>query len=70
MYTLSSCQSHLGSVGFNVLHQELTSTVGLPFTAYVPGEVTQVSRMADVHPKFLKKSPRYRESRPFAPGTR
>ena len=32
--------------------------VGDLFTAYVPGEVTQVSRMTDLHPKFLEKSPR------------
>ena len=25
-----------------------------PFTAYVPGEVTQVPRMTNVHPKFLE----------------
>ena len=29
----------------DLLHQEPARTVGDPFTAYVPGEVTQVSRM-------------------------
>ena len=45
-------------VEVDLLHQEPARTVGDPFTAYVPGEVTQVSRMTDVHPKFLDKSPR------------
>ena len=36
------------------LHQEPARTVGDQFTAYVPGEVTQVSRMTDLHPKFLR----------------
>ena len=54
----------------DLLHQEPARTVGDPFAAYVPGEVTQVSRMTNVHPKFLEKSPRYRGSRPFAPRTR
>ena len=70
MYTLSSWKSHLGSVRVDFLNQKPVRTVKDPFTAYIPEEVTQVSRMADVHSKFLKKSPRYRESRPFAPGTR
>ena len=48
----------MGRVGVDLLHQEPARTVGVPFTAYVPGEVTQVSRMIDVHPKILEKSPR------------
>ena len=58
MYTLRSWKSHLGIVAVDLLHQESASIVADPFTAYVPGAVTQVSRMTDVHPKFLKKSPR------------
>ena len=57
MYTLSSWRSHLGIVAVNILHQEPARTVGDPFTAYVLGEVTQVSRMTDVLPKILEKSP-------------
>ena len=57
MYTLSSWKSHLGSVGVDLLHQEPSRTVGDPFTAYVPGEVDQISRMTDVHDNFLEKSP-------------
>ena len=51
MYTLSSWRSYLGIVVVDLSHQESTGTVGDPFTAYVPGEVTQVSRMTDVPPK-------------------
>ena len=58
MYTLSFWRSHLGSVEFDLLHQEPASTVGDPFRVYIPGEVTQVSRMTDVHAKLLEKSPR------------
>ena len=47
MYTLTYWKSHLGSVGVDLLHQEPDRTVGDPFSAYVPGEVTQVSRIAD-----------------------
>ena len=57
MYTLSSWRSHLGGVENDFLHQEPDSTVGDPFTAYIPGEVPQVSRMTDVQPKILEKSP-------------
>ena len=57
MYTLSFWRSYLDRVGVDLLHQEPAGTLGDPFTAYVPGEVTQVSRMTDVHPKFLEKSP-------------
>ena len=35
-----------------------------------PGEVTQVSRITEVHPKVQVKSPVYRGSRFCAPGTR
>ena len=48
MYTLSSWKSYLGSVGVDLLHQKSARTVGDLFTAYVPGEVIQVSRMTDV----------------------
>ena len=65
MYTLSSWRNHLGIVAVDFLHQELARTVGDPFTAYVPGEVTQVSRMTNLHPKLLDKSPGYRGSRLF-----
>ena len=58
MYTLSSWKSHLGSAKVNLLNQKPARTVWDPFTAYVLGEVTQLSRMTDVHPKFLEKSPR------------
>ena len=58
MYTLSFWKSHLSSVGVDLVHQEPARTVGDQFTAYVFGKVTQVSRMTDVHPKFLEKSPR------------
>ena len=70
MYTLSSWGSHLGSVRVDFLHQEAARTEGDPFTAFVPGEVTQVSKMTNVHSKFLEKSPRKRGSRLFAPGIR
>ena len=40
-----------------LLHQELARTVGDPFTAYVSGEVTQVSKMTNVHSKSLKNLP-------------
>ena len=69
MYTLSSWISHLGSAVVEFLHQEPARTVGDPFTAYVPGEVTQVSRMTIVHPMILEKSPAYRGSQISAPGT-
>ena len=70
MYSLISWRSHLGCMGFYLLHHESARTVGDPFTACVPAEVTQVSRMTNVHPKFLEKSTGFRGSRPFAPGTR
>ena len=65
MHTLCSWRSYLGIVAVDLLHQEPARTVGDPFAAYVPGEVTQVSRMSNVHPKFLEKSPRYRGNRPL-----
>ena len=70
MYILSSWTSQLGSVVVKLLHQDTARTMREPFTAYVPGEVTQVSRMTNVHPKFLEKSLMYRGCRPFAPGIR
>ena len=59
MYTLTFWKSQLGIVVVNLLHQESTRTVGDPFTAKHPGEVSQVSRMTNVHPKTLKKSPEF-----------
>ena len=56
MYTLGSWRSRLSSVGVDLLHQETDRNVWDLFTAYVYGEVTQVSRMTDVHPKFSEKS--------------
>ena len=56
MYTLRYWRSHLGSVEVYLLHQEPAGTVGETFTAYFPEEVTQVSAMTNVHPKFLEKS--------------
>ena len=70
MYTLSTWRSHLGIVAVGLLHQEPPRTVVNPFAVYVSGEVTQVSRMTNLHPKFLEKSRGYRGSRSFAPGTR
>ena len=58
MSTLSSCRRDLGIVAVDFLHQKPATTVGDPFTAYVSGEVAQVSRITDVNPKFLEKSPR------------
>ena len=57
MYTLSSWRSHLGSVRVDLFHQEQDKTVGDPFTAYVSGDVTQVSRMTNKTPKSLEKLP-------------
>ena len=82
MYTLRSWRSPLCNVAVDFLHQEPAITVGDPFAAYipqaviqvlkayVPGEVIQVSRITNVNSKMLEKFPRYRGSRPFAPGTR
>ena len=69
MCALSFWKSHLGIVAVDLLHQELSITMGEPFTAYVQGEIIRVSRMTNVHPKFLEKSPRYQSSRSIAPGT-
>ena len=49
-------------VAVDLQHQEPVRTDGDPFTAYVPGEVTHVSRMSDSHSKFLEKSPSRRGS--------
>ena len=70
MYPRNSWRRHVGRVGVEFLNQETDTSVGDPITAYVPGEVTHVSWMTDVHPKFLEKSPVYRGSRLSAPGTR
>ena len=48
----------MGTELVDLMHQEPSRTVEVPFTTYVPGEVTQLSRMTNEHPKFLKKSPR------------
>ena len=70
MYTLRSWGSRLVSVVVDLLHLEPARTVEDPFRAYVSGEVTQVSRITDEHPKFLEKSPVYRGRRLSAPKTR
>ena len=70
MYTLSTWKSRLVSVVVDLLYLEPARTVGDPFTAYVPEEVNQVSRMTNVHPKFLEKSPGCCGCRPSAPETR
>ena len=70
MYGLSFWRSYLAIVLVEFLHREPARTVGDSFTAFVSGEVIQVLRMPNVFPKFLKKSPWYRGSRPSAPGTR
>ena len=57
MYTLSSWRSHLGIVSVDLLYQEPARTVKDIFTAFVPGVVTQISRITNVHPKILEKSP-------------
>ena len=49
---------YLGIVAVSFLRQKPARTMGDTLTAYVPREVTQVSRMTNVHPKFLEKSPR------------
>ena len=49
-------RSHLCIVAVDFLHQEPARTVADPITAHRPGEVTQVSRMTNVHPKFLETS--------------
>ena len=54
MYTLRSWRSHLGSVGDALLHQEPARTVADPLTAFIPGEVTQVSRINNVPVSFWK----------------
>ena len=59
MYTLSSWRSRLVRVVVDLLHLEPVRIVEDPFRAYVSGEVTQVSKITDVHPKFLQKSPGY-----------
>ena len=58
MYNQSSWKSHLGIVAVDLPHQGSSTIVGKPFTTYVSGEVTQVSRMTYVHRKFLEKSPK------------
>ena len=57
MYTLSSWRSHLGVVAVDLLHQKPARTVGYQFEAYVSGEVDRVSRMTNVHPKYVEMSP-------------
>ena len=49
MYTLSFWRSRLGSVVADLLHLEAARTMEHPFKPYVPGKVTQVSRMTNVH---------------------
>ena len=60
MYTLSSWRSYLGITAVDLLHPEpprTAKTVGDPFTAYAPGEFTQVSRVTNVYAKFLENLP-------------
>ena len=57
MYTLNSWRRHLSSMAVDLLDQKLARKQGAPHTAYVSGKVTQVSRMTNVHPKFLDKLP-------------
>ena len=60
MYTLSSWRSHLGIVGFDLLHQKMARTEEDPLIAYISKEVTYVPKMINVHPYFLEKSLWYR----------
>ena len=55
MYNQSSWKSHLGIVAVDLPHKGSATMEGNPFTAYVSGEVTQVSRMTYVNRKFLEK---------------
>ena len=50
--TLSSEKINLGIVTVDFLHQALARTLEDPFIAHVNGEVTQVSRITNVHPKI------------------
>ena len=50
MYTLSSWRSHLDIVPVDLRHQEPARNERDPFTVYVPGDNTQVSRMNNLHP--------------------
>ena len=45
VYTLSSWRNNLGSVEVDLFHKEPTRTLRDRFTAYVPREVIQVSRI-------------------------
>ena len=54
MYTLSSWRNHLSIVAVHLLRQKPARNVGDPLTAYVPGEITHVLRMTNVHYKYLK----------------
>ena len=54
MYTLSSWRRHLGIVAVDLLHQETARTLEDPFTAYVPEEVTRVSRITNVNLSFWR----------------
>ena len=54
MSTLSSCRRDLGIVAVDFLHQKPARTVGDPFKAYVPGEVTEVSRITSVYLSFWR----------------
>ena len=70
MQILSSWRSHIGIIAVDHLHQDSARTVGNQFTEVILREVDRVSKMTNVNPQFLEKSPRYCGSRPFAPGTR
>ena len=69
-YCIKIYKSHLGIVAVRLFHQEPARTMGNLLTDYVPREITQVSRMTNIHPKILEKLPGYRGNRPAAPGSR
>ena len=68
MYNPKSLEKLPGLLAVDFSYQEPARTMEIPFTAYVSGEVTQVSRMTIVHPKFMENSPGNRGSRFSAPG--
>ena len=57
MYPLSAWRSRLVSVVVDLLHLEPARTVGDTFTAYVSEEVSQVSKITNVYPKFSEMLP-------------
>ena len=67
MYTQSSWRSYLGIVAVDLLHHEPARTAEDPFTAYIPREGSQISRLTNILPKILEKLPAYRGCRPSEP---